>query len=60
MATVNSLCEFHSELDIVCSSLEAIFQLADSNYEVLDHAACPVLRRFRELLDVGDSLIGSD
>ena len=60
MSAITSVREFHSQLDQVCSSLESLFRLAGPDYEDLDTAAAPALLRFRELLDLGDSLVGPD
>ena len=60
MATVNSTRELHTELATVCSALEALFSLAGSDHEELEAAAAPALYRFRELLDLGDSIVGPD
>lgn len=59
MADIHSIREFHSQLDIVCGSLESIFRLAGSDFEELEAAASPAMMRFRELLDLGDSIISS-
>lgn len=58
MAEVHSIRELHTELDIVCSSLECLFRLAAAEHEELESAASPAMMRFRELLDAGDSLAG--
>ena len=60
MADLHSIREFHSQLAIVCGSLEAIFRLAGSDFEDLEAAASPAILRFRELLDLADSLAGLD
>jgi hypothetical protein len=60
MAELHSIREFHSQLDLVCSSLESIFKLAGSDFEELEAAAFPAMMRFRELLDLGDKIAGSD
>lgn len=54
MATLNSMRDFHTHLDTVCTSLEAIFRIAGSDHEELEAAAAPALLRFRELLDEAD------
>lgn len=60
MADIHSIRELHSNLCVVCSSLESIFRLAGQDYEELEHAASPAMMRFRELLDIGDGLAGPD
>jgi hypothetical protein len=60
MATVDSIRSFHTELAIVCDSLESLFNLAGEKYSEFDFAARPALYRFRDLLDQADSLCGSD
>lgn len=60
MATVNSTRELHTELDVVCSSLEALFLLAGSDNDRVELAALPAMRRFRQLLDASDSIAGED
>lgn len=60
MATVDSIAALHTQLDIVCSSLESIFRLAGQDHEDLEAAAFPALMRFRDLLDQGDTLINRD
>lgn len=54
MITVRSTRDFHSKLDAVCSSIEALFNLAADDDLVT--AAQPALVRFRELLDAADSI----
>lgn len=54
MTTVRSTRDFHTQLDTVCSSIEALFNLAADDDLVT--AAQPALQRFRELLDAGDSI----
>lgn len=58
MAAINSMREFHDELDVVCSSLESLFDLCSSDHEKLCLAASPAMSQFRELLDQADSLAG--
>lgn len=60
MAAVHSIREFHSGLNQVCSSLEAIFLLAGQDHEEIEEAAKPAMLLFRELLDIGDQLAGPD
>lgn len=60
MISVQNTRELHSQLDAVCTSLEAIFRLAGADHEELEAAALPSMMRFRELLDLGDSLVGPD
>lgn len=60
MAGIHSIRQFHSELDIVCCSLEAVFRLAGQDHEEIEAATAPALQRFRELLDLGDSIAGPD
>lgn len=60
MVSIQSTRELHNQLDLVCTSLEAIFRLAGSDHEELEAAASPSMMRFRELLDLGDKLIVSD
>ncbi len=60
MITVRSVRDFHSQLDAVCASLEALFDLAVSDYEAIALAAAPAMQAFRGLLDAGDSIVGPD
>lgn len=60
MAVVNSIRDFHSQLAIVCDSLESVFRLAGSDYDLLESAASPAMQRFRDLLDAGDSIAGEE
>jgi hypothetical protein len=60
MATVNSTRELHTELDAVCSALEALFDLASAEHSRIEAAALPAMLRFRQLLDASDSIAGAD
>lgn len=60
MTTVRSVRDLHTQLDLVCSSLEATFSLAGSDHEEVEIAARPAMQRFRELLDASDFIAGSD
>ena len=60
MAAIHSIRQLHSELDTVCSSLEALFRLAGQDHEEIEQATAPAIQRFRELLDLGDSIAGPD
>lgn len=60
MAAVDSIRSFHTELAIVCDSLESLFNLAGEHYSEFDLAARPAMHRFRDLLDQADSLCGSE
>lgn len=60
MSSVQNTRELHNQLDLVCTSLEAIFRLAGSDHEEMEAAASPAMMRFRELLDLGDCLVGPD
>lgn len=60
MADLNSMRDFHTQLDLVCCAFEAIFHLAGRDHEELEDAAAPALLRFRELLDEADRLIPSE
>jgi len=55
MADIDSIQDFHSQLDLVCTSLEKLFDLAQQENEDLTAAAQPALYLFRQLLDVGAS-----
>lgn len=58
MADIHSTRQFHSELSIVCSSLETIARLIqDDDIETVLHLP---IARFRELLDVADAIVGPD
>ena len=54
MADLNSMRDFHTQLDGVCSALESLFRLASDEHRELDLAASPAMLRFRELLDEAD------
>lgn len=58
MVVLDSTRELHTELAIVCSSFEALFLMIDDDRFVA--AAAPALRRFRDLLDVSDSICGPE
>ena len=60
MATINSIREFHHELAVLCSSMESLFNLANSEHEELCLAVRPAMDRFRELLDLGDVIAGPE
>lgn len=60
MTSIQTTRELHSQLNLVCTSLEAIFRLAGSDFEEMEAAASPAMMRFRELLDLGDSLVQPD
>ena len=60
MAAINSIRAFHSELAMLCCSLESLFDLANSDHETLCLAVRPAMERFRELLDLGDRIAGPE
>lgn len=60
MVVIGSTRELHSELDTVCSAFEALFKLNENRDSCFEAAAVPALRRFRELLDSGDAIVGPD
>jgi len=60
MAAVHSIRDFHNQLAGVCSALEALFNLAGSDYQEFETAARPAMEQFRELLDLGDKIAGPD
>ena len=60
MAEIHSIRELHSQLSIVCTSLESIFKLSGQDHEDIEFAAFPAMIRFRELLDLGDLIAGPD
>jgi hypothetical protein len=53
MATLDSIQDFHDHLDLVCSSLEKLSQLASDEHHDFIMAAQPAMLLFRELLDAG-------
>ena len=60
MAELNSIRDFHTRLNGVCSSLEAVFRLAGQDFEDIEEATRPAMEQFRELLDLGDKMAGPD
>lgn len=52
MAGLDSIQDFHSQLDVVCTSFEKLFLLCSKDHQDLIDVAEPALLRFRELLDV--------
>ena len=58
MVGLDSTRQFHTELATVCAAFEALFLMSDDDRFVA--AATPALQRFRELLDVGDSVVGPE
>jgi hypothetical protein len=51
MADLNSLKDAHAKLDLVCTSLERLFQLSLHDHADLVEAAQPALLMFRQALD---------
>lgn len=60
MIRIRTARHLHSELADVCGSLEATFKLAQNQYDDIELAVRPAMRRFRELLDAGDLVVGPD
>lgn len=60
MATVDSIRQFHTGLCVVCDAFEGLFELSAGRHQELEAVAAPLLERFRELLDAGDSIAGPD
>lgn len=52
MATLDTIQNFHSQLDLVCTSLEKLHEIALEEHADLVEAASPAMLMFRELLDV--------
>jgi hypothetical protein len=55
MATLDSIQDFHLHLDKVCTSLEKLFLLVESDNDDLVQIAAPAMIHFRELLDAADA-----
>lgn len=60
MATLNSIQDFHLHLDKVCTSLEKLFLLVESDNDDLVQIAAPAMLQFRQLLDAADANGWSD
>ena len=60
MAAVDSIRDFHSQLAVVCESLEAIFLLASSEHEAVVSAVHPSMVLFQQLLDAADLIADPD
>ena len=58
MVAIDSTRQLHSELALVCGAFESLFEMSDDDR--FCSAAFPALQRFRELLDVGDSIVGPE
>ena len=59
MAASDSIRSIHSDLAILCESLESLFRLSANDSPDLCSAAHPAIDRFRFLLDSSDSIISS-
>ena len=57
---LKSARQFHTELALCCTSMEALFMLSGGQNEELELAAHPALCRFRALLDAGDAVCGPE
>lgn len=56
MATVDSIQDFHAQLDLVCTSLEKLSAICTQDHQDYIDAAEPAMILFRQLLDLGDQL----
>lgn len=60
MAAINSTRQFHDEVHVVCSALEALFWWSEGKCEDVALAQLPIIRRLRALLDEADSVVSAD
>lgn len=60
MATINSTRQFYNEVEIICTALESMLHWVGNESDRVEFVQVPIIRRFRDLLDQADSLVGAD
>ena len=60
MAEINSTRQFYNEVEIICTAFESMLPWVGNESDRVEFVQVPIIRRFRNLLEQADSLVGPD
>lgn len=60
MAVIHSTRQFFDEIEIICTAFESMLPWVSNESDRVEYVQVPIIRRFRDLLDQADSIVGAD